>query len=128
MKFSLLLGFVLPITCFSIHKEKCYQNFFAQRLKGCTEVLMPDKTRCDILTEDFAIEVDFANKWAEAIGQSLHYANLMNRKAGIVLVLRKKTDHLHMEKLLRVINFYNLPIKVFPFEMKDLDGRSGCCF
>ena len=35
---------------------------------------MPDGTRCDILTDTHAIEVDFADKWAEAIGQSLNYA------------------------------------------------------
>ena len=105
MKYSILLAFALPIICFSSHKEKCYQNFFAQQVNGSTEVLMPDSTRCDILTENLAIEVDFAYKWAEAIGQSLHYAKMMNSKAGIVMVLQKKTDHLHMEKLLRIINF-----------------------
>ena len=35
---------------------------------------MPDGARCDILTETHAIEVDFADKWAEAFGQSLNYA------------------------------------------------------
>ena len=38
------------------------------------EVVMKDGTRCDILTATHAIEVDFAKKWAEAIGQSLNYA------------------------------------------------------
>ena len=38
------------------------------------EVVMKDCTRCDILTATHAIEVDFARKWAEAIGQSLNYA------------------------------------------------------
>lgn len=60
---------------------------------------MPDNTRCDILTENLAIEVDFAPKWAEAIGQSLHYAKMVNRQAGIVIVIRKKIDHLHVKKL-----------------------------
>ena len=39
------------------------------------EVVMKDGTRCDILTSTHAIEVDFAKKWAEAIGQSLNYAS-----------------------------------------------------
>ena len=47
---------------------------------------MPDGTRCDILTDTHAIEVDFADKWAEAIGQSLNYAMQTGKKAGIVLV------------------------------------------
>jgi hypothetical protein len=118
----------LPLLCFSSHKEKCYQKFFAQKIKGITEVLMPDNTRCDILTEEYAIEVDFAHKWAEAIGQSLHYAKMMNRQAAIVIVLRKKNDHLHMKKLMRVISSYKLPIKVFPFQLEDLGGHTRCCF
>lgn len=43
------------------------------------EVVAPDGTRCDILTDEYAIEVDFANKWAEAIGQALNYAIQFNK-------------------------------------------------
>ena len=127
MKYSILLALALPIICFSSHKEKCYQIFFAQQVNGSTEVLMPDSTRCDILTEDLAIEVDFAYKWAEAIGQSLHYAKMMNRQAAIVIIFNKKNDHQHMTKLLRVINYYKLPIKVFFFKTSDFKGDTECC-
>lgn len=120
MKRLLVLTLALPFLCFSNHREKCYQNFFAKKIKGSTEVLMPDNTRCDILTEDLAIEVDFAPKWAEAIGQSLHYAKMVKRQAGIVIVIRKKLDHCHVKKLWGVIHEYNLPIKVFLLEIKDL--------
>ena len=44
---------------------------------------MLDGTRCDILTDTHAIEVDFADKWAEAIGQSLKYATQTGKKAGM---------------------------------------------
>jgi len=54
------------------------------------EVVLPDKTRCDCLTETHAIEFDFGSKWAEAIGQALYYAIHANKRAGIVLVLEKK--------------------------------------
>ena len=120
MQKLLVWALALPFIGFSSHREKCYQNFFAKRINGTTEVLMPDNTRCDILTENLAIEVDFAPKWAEAIGQSLHYAKMVNRQAGIVIVIRKKIDHLHVKKLLGVIQEYNLPIQVFQLEVKDL--------
>jgi hypothetical protein len=120
MKKLLVLALALPFLGYSSHREKCYQNFFAKRMNGATEVLMPDNTRCDILTENLAIEVDFAPKWAEAIGQSLHYAKMVNRQAGIVIVIRKKIDHLHVKKLWGVIQEYNLPIQVFQLEVKDL--------
>lgn len=34
----------------------------------------PDKTRTDCISDTHAIEVEFSHKWAEAIGQALHYA------------------------------------------------------
>jgi hypothetical protein len=34
---------------------------------GQIEVVLPDKTRCDCVTNTHAIEFDFGSKWAEAI-------------------------------------------------------------
>ncbi|MEC8243470.1 MAG: hypothetical protein VX038_01350 [Verrucomicrobiota bacterium] len=127
MQKLLVLALAFPFIGFSSHREKCYQNFFAKRINGTTEVLMPDNTRCDILTENLAIEVDFAPKWAEAIGQSLHYAKMVNRQAGIVIVIRKKIDHFHVKKLWGVIQEYNLPIQVFQLEVKDLAVCNEYC-
>ena len=50
-----------------------------------------DQTRVDILTDEYAVEVDWSSKWAEAIGQSLYYAEVTNRKAGIILLVKDKT-------------------------------------
>ncbi|QXD24577.1 hypothetical protein F7C95_01340 [Opitutia bacterium ISCC 51] len=55
-------------------------------------MVLEDRTRCDIVTATHAIEVDFADKWAEAIGQSLNYAMQTGKKAGIVLVLKDRGD------------------------------------
>ncbi|MCA1442677.1 hypothetical protein I6F07_21125 [Ensifer sp. IC4062] len=38
------------------------------------EFYNPDGTRTDCISATHAIEVEFSNKWAEAIGQALHYA------------------------------------------------------
>lgn len=69
----LLLIISLPI--FSQNKkqkESYYRDFFADTIKGKTEVVLNDKSRVDIVTDSFAIEVDFAEKWAESIGQTLY--------------------------------------------------------
>lgn len=42
--------------------------------------------RVDILTDEYAIEVEIDNHWKQSIGQSLWYALQTNRKAGIVLI------------------------------------------
>ena len=71
---------------------------------------MPDGTRCDIVTETHAIEVDFADKWAEAIGQSLNYSFQLNKKAGILLILESPKDERHLIRVQSVIEYYRLPI------------------
>jgi len=42
-------------------------------------------TFVDCLSADFAIEIDRSNKWAEAIGQALHYAAETGKRAKIIL-------------------------------------------
>ncbi len=56
------------------HPESYYRDWAAAELDGETEVVLPNGTRCDILTDQYALEVDFADKWAEALGQCLNYA------------------------------------------------------
>jgi hypothetical protein len=53
---------------------------------------LPNGTHVDCLTDDYAIEVDFSNKWAEAIGQSLMYAAELERLPGIILICRQGMD------------------------------------
>ena len=60
---------------------------------------IPNGTRCDILADTHAFEVDFADKWAESVGQSLNHAMQTGKKAGIVLVLKDRVDEKHVERL-----------------------------
>ena len=69
-----------------------------------------DRTRVDCLTGEYAIEVDFAKKWAEGIGQSLYYAEVTGKKPGVALIVGEK-DKRYLKRLNRVASKYN--IKVF---------------
>ena len=90
--FTLLFLFI-SMTAFSQkQREEYYQKLAAEHLHGRTEVVLDDRTRADIVTDTFAIEVDFAHKWAESIGQSLHYAHRLHKKAGVVLIADGKKD------------------------------------
>jgi len=75
-----------------IYKERDYQEVWCKQAGGITEYVLDDGARVDCLTDDYAIEFDFAPKWAEAVGQSLYYALKTGRKPGIVLILEKKED------------------------------------
>ena len=77
---------------------------------GQVEVVLPDGTRCDCLTDTHAIEFDFGNNWAEAIGQSGYYALQTQRKAGIVLILESLKDRKYWIRLNSTIQHLNLPI------------------
>jgi hypothetical protein len=52
-------------------------------------VALPDGTRCDCVTDTNAIEFDFGNNLAEAVGQSSYYSIQAKKRAGIVLILEK---------------------------------------
>lgn len=67
--------------------ERDYQKAWCDAHGGTIEVVLPDNTRVDCLTATHAIEFDFAPKWAEAIGQSLHYAALTGKSPGVVLIM-----------------------------------------
>lgn len=95
-----------------LNPETHYQEIAAKKYSGQTEVTMPDGTRCDIVTETHAIEVDFADKWAEAIGQSLNYSFQLNKKAGILLILEKPDDERHLIRIESIIEHFKLAIDV----------------
>jgi hypothetical protein len=80
---------------------------------GIIEHYLPDKTRVDCLTETHAIEYDYGRKWAEAIGQSLHYAAMTGKEAGIVIIYKGEKDERYITRMNKVINRYQLPIKVW---------------
>ena len=81
-----------------IHKEKYYQTIFCNKFKGIKEYRLSDKARVDCLTYTYAIEVDFAPKWAESIGQSLYYGLMTNKQAGVLLILE------HPQKDIKYLN------------------------
>lgn len=69
------------------YPEKYYQEQWCEAVKGKAEVRLDDGTRVDCLTADFAVEVEFAHKWAESIGQAEYYALKTNRRPGVLLIM-----------------------------------------
>ena len=77
--------------------ERDYQEFANITLQGHIEYRLKDKTRVDILTDDLAIEVDFAPKWYEAIGQACHYSSLTGKRPAILLIVRAEKDEKYVK-------------------------------
>ncbi|SHO53499.1 hypothetical protein [Desulfopila aestuarii] len=66
-------------------------------------MVLPDRTCCDCLTNNNAVEFDFGPNWAEAIGQSLYYSIQTGKRAGIALILEKPSDYKYWIRLNTVI-------------------------
>ena len=63
------------------------------------EYILPDKARVDCLLDDLAVEVDFAPKWAECIGQAMYYAKMTNKIPACLLILEKESDVKYLQRL-----------------------------
>ncbi len=79
-------------------------------------MVLADRTRCDCVTDTHAIEFDFGNNWAEAIGQSAYYSLQTDKKAGIVLILETMKDRKYWIRLNTTIEHFNLPIDTWNVE------------
>ena len=93
-----------------LHPEKAYQEQWCADHNGVAEHLLDDKTRVDCLTETHAVEVEFAPKWAEAVGQSLYYGYKTNRKPGIVLIIEKPEQSRYLKRLTPLADKYNIDL------------------
>jgi hypothetical protein len=88
--------------------EKDYQKEFAKQVKGKMEVKTSDNTRCDVVTDTHAIEMDWADKWYQGVGQSLYYALMLKKKPGVVLIVKTESDKKYLHRLKMVADKYNI--------------------
>ena len=88
---------MLPLQEGGLRTERDYQLHCNQILQGKVEYRLPDATRVDILPDTLAIEVDFAKKWYEAVGQSCHYARWTDRAPAILLIVTDKDQEKYIK-------------------------------
>ena len=78
-------------------------------------VILEDNTVCDLLTDKYAFEIDYAEKWYEAIGQALHYAIVSERKPAIILLLKNaETEWKYLIRCATVCGKYDIKLYVEP--------------
>lgn len=92
--------------------ERYYQTIDCNKRGGVIEYKLPNKTRVDCLTDDFAIEHDFASKFYEGITQAMYYAMRTGKDAKVVLILKKKSDLRYVSRAKELIKFYYLPVEI----------------
>lgn len=102
--------------------ESDYRDYICMPAGWQTEVHIPNGTRADCVSKTHAIEIDFANHWAEALGQSLNYAAETGKQPGIILICKRGTEARCLTWALtleQTIKRWNLPVKVWHC---DADG------
>lgn len=124
MRYLFLLIFIL----FSVssvqaakrcYPEKVYQAQWCKAHGGITEYKFNDKTRVDCLLPTMAVEFDFANKWAECIGQALYYGQKTKRTPACVLIMENGEKDLKYLRRLRYAVYNKKKIPEFrTFTMK----------
>lgn len=114
MRWVLILGllgcFLAGCTEPRKHHERHYQAELCDALGGVTEYVLPDRSRVDCLTETYAVEVDFAKKWAEGAGQSLFYAEMTGKRAAVGLIVDPGKDRRYLERLRLLADRYDIKI------------------
>lgn len=88
LRLSMIPVFMLVLAAaFTQAGERRPESYYvAKYCKGVVEFRLPDRTRVDCLTKQYAAEFDFAHKWYEAVGQALWYAKSTRRRAKVVLI------------------------------------------
>lgn len=111
----LLLIALSPVHAKKKHHESYYRDYQCNKLGGVTEYRpKADRyVRIDCELGNYSIEVDFAKKHFEAVGQALYYSALTGKKAGIWLIIEKPKQMKHAVRLARNIRRNKLPITVW---------------
>ena len=89
--------------------ESYYVNEWCTNDFGRKEVILWDLTRVDCLAKDYAVEFDFAKKWAESIGQALYYSKMTGKSPAVTLILTSPLDFRYVNRVERLDN----GIKIF---------------
>lgn len=106
--YGILHLLILPCYAARMYKEAEYNKRYCFLVGGVTEYRNKDLTRIDCLTNRNAIELDFAEKWAEGVGQALYYEQMTGKKGKVVLILENPEKEIkYFERVKKLSTIYN---------------------
>jgi hypothetical protein len=111
----------------TLYSEKDYQKAFNETyFKGKARMEVPVKYgRIDLLTDDYAIEVDRLEKFHEAIGQALHYAKETGKKPAIAIFIvdHKQGDQEKLKYVMWLCNYYKIKVWFINEELEKAKNK-----
>ncbi len=112
-----------------LHNESSYQHAWCSMHNGIEEFENKDFTRVDCLTDTHAVEFDFANKWAESIGQDEHYAIMTGKHGKVVLILENtKKQMKYYKRVKKVAKKNDFDVEYITPKILNLDENGKCQF
>lgn len=96
-----------------LHPEYWYIRNWCEAHGGELRKALNDGTQCDCMTDDYVVEVEYANKWKNAIGKVLHYSLQSGKRSTIVLVLEHEREEVYFRQLQMLIRYFSLPIDIW---------------
>ena len=125
----ILIGFIGAILCSqntpapknTVHKSSYKSShlkegdYVKMYCKGIIEYQLSDRTRVDCLTDEYAIEYDWAKKWAESIGQAMYYSNMTGKKPAVAIIIKNPYERVYIERIEKA----NPDIKIFEIKSED---------
>ena len=82
--------------------ESYYVNQWCTSDFGRKEAILWDLTRVDCLAKDYAVEFDFAKKWAESIGQALYYSKMTGKKPAVAIIIKNPEERIYINRIKKV--------------------------
>ena len=108
------------------HSESSYQHAWCSAHNGIEEYENRDYTRVDCLTEQNAVEFDFANKWAESIGQALHYQYMTGKRGKVVLILEEpKKEMVYFKRVKKLGQLHGFDVEYVTTDILNI--KEGQC-
>lgn len=108
--------------------ERDYADYIQQLIGGEREYSVYSG-RVDLVTDDFAFEIEWAKNWKEAIGQSLWYAMQTKLNPGIILIRESPKEYKYFQMLNSTLQFSGLEDKIkvliFPDDFEDLMNKES---
>jgi hypothetical protein len=99
---------------YALYNERDFQEAFNKvYFNGRAKMEVPVKYgRIDLLTDEYAIEVDRLEKFHEAMGQALHYAKETGRKPAIAIFITDSEpgDKQKLKYVTRLCDYYKIKV------------------
>lgn len=122
---SSLLAILLLTPVADLSEREWVDHLLSVIPKSVSFVGTYDGRQCDIVTERLAIEVDWAPKWAEAIGQSWGYAAALSRDPCVLLLRRSESDKTHLLRAVIACRRSKTPFIIYDCQRREFCNGNG---